>query len=112
MIVIIFSVIVGLILSYLVTEAGSTATIHLGSYIFNQVPLSAVIFISIVFGILLASFNTLKNIFQSKMMIFWQRRDLEKTNKVVDELSLKVDKLEEEKSELKTKLKGSVKVDK
>ena len=97
--------IIGLIVSYLATDDASLVTIHLGTSTLYEVPLFFVVFASIIFGMFLASVTTIKNLIESKLTIFGQKSDLKKSFKTADDLQLKVNKLEEEKSVLKEQIK-------
>ncbi len=105
MLVIILTIIAGIVVSYLLTLEASLATIHIGTATFSEIPMFFVVFVAILIGMLLSSVTTIKNLIESKLTIFGQRRDLKKSYKTTDELLLKIDKLEEEKLLLKEQIK-------
>ena len=105
MLTIVLTLIIALVFSFLLTDGAPATTINLGASTLYNIPLFWVVFAAIVIGILLASVTTLKNIVLSKLVLFGQRIDLKKSNKTVEELEAKVNKLEEEKLKLKEELK-------
>lgn len=56
---------------------------------------------------ILASVTTIKNLIESKLTIFGQKSDLNKSYKISDKLQEKIDKLEEEKLNLKEQVKDA-----
>jgi|SRR5579872_2901370 len=107
MLVAILTLIVSIVVSYLVTKDASLVTLHLGASTLYQIPLFFVVFASIVLGMLFASVTIIKNLIVSKLRIFGQNNDLEKSYKAADDLHLKVAALEKENLKLKEQIKKS-----
>lgn len=105
MLAIILSIILAVIISFLISMDASSATLYFGTTALSEIPMFFVVFASIIIGMLLTSITTIKNLIESKLTIFGQRRDLKKSYKTADDLHLKLDKLEEENLELKEQIK-------
>lgn len=97
--------ILSIAISFLVTLDSSAVTLHFGDTILSDIPLFFVVFYSLIIGALLASVTTIVNLITSKLTIMGKNSDLRKSYKVSDKLQKNVNKLEEEKSNLKEKLK-------
>jgi len=105
MLAIILSIILAVIISFLVTMDAGSVNLYFGTTTLSGIPLFFVVFISIIIGLLLASVTTIKNLIESKLTIFGKNSDLKKSYKISDRLQEKINKLEEEKSNLKERLK-------
>ena len=105
MLAIILTIILSLMISYLFTMDSSPVTLSLGTATLSGIHLFYIVFVSIIIGVLLASVTTIINLAKSKLMIFGKHSDLKKSYKISDQLQGKVNKLEEEKSNLKEQLK-------
>ena len=97
--------ILSILISFLITLDSSPVTMRFGDTILADIPLFLVVFYSLIIGALLASVTTIVNLITSKLTIMGKNSDLRKSYKVSDKLQKNVNKLEEEKSNLKEKLK-------
>ena|SRR3989344_4887296 len=105
MLAIILSIILTVIISLLVTMDASSVNLYFGTATLSEIPLFYIVFTAIIIGMLLASVSTIKNLIESKLTIFGKNSDLKKSYKISDQLQEKINKLEEEKSNLKEQLK-------
>ena len=105
MLAIILSIIIAVIIAFLVTMDASSVNLYFGTTTLAGIPLFFVVFVSIIIGVLLASVTTIKNLIESKLTIFGKNSDLKKSYKISGQLQEKINKLEEEKSNLKEQLK-------
>jgi len=87
------------------TMDASTVTLNFGYSTISGIPLLYVVFGSMIIGVLLASVTTIVNLITSKLTIMVKNSDLKKSYKVSDKLQNNVNRLEEEKYNLKEKLK-------
>ncbi len=107
MLSIILTIILSVLISFLLTLDSSPANLRFGDITLSGIPLFFVVFVSLIIGALLASMTTIVNLITSKLTIMGKNSDLKKSYKASDQLQEEVNKLEEEKSILKEKLKDS-----
>lgn len=107
MLTFILTIIVALFFSFILTLDATPATLYLGTSILADVPMFYVVFVSIIFGVLIASGINIIKLIQSKLTIFGKNRDLKNLNKTAERLQEKNTELETEKTVLKEKLKAS-----
>jgi len=105
MLSVILTVILSLGISLLFTMDASSVTLSLGTTTLSGIPLFYIVFASLIIGALLASVTTIINLITSKLTIMGKNSDLKKSYKISDQLQEKINKLEEEKSNLKEQLK-------
>lgn len=105
MVAIILTIILSLMISFVFTMDASSVTLSLGTATLSNIPLFYIVFAALIVGALLASVTTLVNLITSKLTIMGKNSDLKKSYKTADDLSAKVDKLEEERSVLKEQIK-------
>ncbi len=105
MLSLILTLVLSLLISFLFTLDASPTTLHLGTTTISEIPLFYVVLASIIIGVLLASVTTIVTMIKAKLTIFAKNSDLKKSYETVEQLQEKIDKLEEEKTTLKEKLK-------
>ncbi len=105
MLSILLTIILSVVIAFLATMDSSPVNLRFGDTTLTAVPLFLVVFYSLIVGALLASITTIVNLITSKMTIMGKNSDLKRSYKISDKLQEKNIKLEEEKSNLKDKLK-------
>lgn len=105
MLSIIFTFLFSLAIAFITTLDSSPVSLRFGDMTFSGVPLFFIVFYSLIIGALLASVTTIVNLITSKLTIMGKNRDLTKSGKETDKLQNKVNKLEEEKLDLKEQIK-------
>jgi hypothetical protein len=93
----------GLLFGYFATLNTSQVTIHLGSFIINEIPLYILVLVSVGIGIVFATiFYMIKSI-ASYVNVNKKNGELEKSKKEITDLTKTIHKLELENTRLKTK---------
>lgn len=105
MLTFVLTIIFAFLFSFITTLDASRATLYLGATTLAGIPMFYVVFVSTIFGVLLASGTNIIKLIQSKLTIFGKDNDLKKLNKTAEDLQGKIDKLEAEKAALEEKLK-------
>lgn len=105
MLAITLTFILAIVISFIVTLDATRANLYIGTATLSGIPQFFIVFVSIITGVFLASFTTIKNLIESKLTIFGQKSDLKKSYKEADNLQLAVNKLEKENLALKEQIK-------
>lgn len=106
MLTFVLTIIFAFLFSFIFTIDSSRATLYLGATTLANIPMFYVVFVSVIFGVLLASGTNVIKLIQSKLTIWGKDHDIKKINSTAEELQEKIDKLEAEKATLKAKLKS------
>ncbi len=105
MLAIVLILILSVAISFVTSMDSSPVTLHFRETVLADIPLFYVVFAAMVVGALLASVTTIVNLITSKLTIMGKNSDLNKSYKSSDKLVEKVNKLEQEKIELKQEIK-------